>query len=116
MAIPIKPAAIPTNDNNLGRSLSIVRNSAVQIGMAATMREATPIGTTSSANAIVPRLVPSMKTPRNMALENCLRFNFSAATPFRSAMKTKSAALAATNRNDIDIKGGMVSIVNAIPM
>jgi hypothetical protein len=31
-------------------------------------------------------------------------------------MKTKSAKLAATNLNDIDNSGGIVSIVKAIPM
>lgn len=116
IAIPTKPAAMPNSEESLGRSLSSVRNSAVQIGMAATIRDATPIGTTFSARAIVPRPMPSNKIPKKIALANSLRVKRNDAQPLRSPINTNNAKLAATNLNDIDKSGGMVSIVNAMPI
>ena len=116
MPIPISPPTIPTNEDIFGRSLSSVRNKAVQIGIAATIRDATPIGTTFSAKAIVPNPVPSISTPKKIELDSSLRVKRNESQPFRTPMKTKSAKLAATNLNDIDINGGIVSIVKAIPM
>jgi hypothetical protein len=114
--IPINPATMPNNDINFGRSLSKVRNSAVQIGIAATINEATPIGTTFSPNDIVPRPIPNIRVPRKIEFMNCLRVSFNADQPLRKPMNKKSAELAARNLNAIDINGGIVSIAKAIPM
>jgi len=51
-----------------------------------------------------------------MELENSLRVKRNESQPLRIPMNTKRAKLAATNLNDIDKSGGIVSIVNAIPM
>jgi hypothetical protein len=116
IAIPTKPPAIPNKEKRLGRSLSRVRNNAVQIGMLAPINDATPIGTTFSASAIVPSPMPSIKTPKKIALANSLRDKRNDAQPFRIPMKINKARLAATNLKDIDKSGGIVSIVNAIPI
>jgi hypothetical protein len=84
--------------------------------MAATIKEATPIGTTFSAKAIVPNPVPSISVPKKTALKNSLRLNRKASQPLRNPMNRNSAKLAATNLNDIDNSGGIVSIVNAMAM
>jgi hypothetical protein len=80
------------------------------------MREATPIGTTFSARAIVPRPTPSIKTPKKIALANSLRVRRNESHPLRNPMKRNRTKLAATKRKDIDKSGGIVSIVNAIAM
>jgi molybdopterin biosynthesis enzyme len=84
--------------------------------MAATIRDATPIGTTFSASAIVPKPTPSIKTPKKMELANSLRVKRKEAQPLRIPIKTNKARLAATNLNDMDKSGGIVSIVKAMPM
>jgi hypothetical protein len=114
IAIPTKPPAIPNKEKRLGRSLSRMRNNAVQIGIAATIKDATPMGTTFSAKAMVPRPTPSIKTPKKIALANSLRVKRNDAQPFRIPMNINKARLAATNLKDIDKSGGIVSIVNAI--
>ena len=116
MPIPISPPTIPINEEIFGRSLSSVRNSAVQIGIAATIKDATPIGTTFSAKAMVPSPVPSISTPKKTELESSLRVNRKELQPLRIPINTNSAKLATTNLKDIDNKGGMVSIVYAMPM
>ena len=68
IAIPIKPPTIPANEISFGRSRSSVRKSAVQIGIAATISEATPIGTTLVAIDIVPSPTPNISTPRKIEL------------------------------------------------
>jgi hypothetical protein len=84
--------------------------------MLAPINDATPIGTTFSASAIVPSPMPSIKTPKKIALANSLRDKRNDAQPFRIPMKINKARLAATNLKDIDKSGGIVSIVNAIPI
>jgi hypothetical protein len=84
--------------------------------MAATIKDATPIGTTFSASAIVPSPTPSINTPKKIAFANSLRVKCKEAQPLRSPINTNKARLAATNLNDIDKSGGIVSIVKAIPM
>jgi hypothetical protein len=116
MPIPTRPPATPINEVIFGRSLSRVRKSAVQIGIAATINEATPMGTTFSAKAIVPKPVPSINTPKKTELDNSLRVNRNESQPLRIPMKANKKVLAATNLNDIDKSGGIVSIVKAIPM
>jgi hypothetical protein len=107
---------MPIKEEILGRSLSSVRKSAVQIGIAATIKEATPMGTTFSANDIVPNPAASISVPKKTALNNSLRVNRSECHPLRRPIKRNNTKLAARNLNDIDNSGGMVSIVNAIPM
>jgi hypothetical protein len=63
---------------------------------------------------MVPRPTPSIKTPKKIALANSLRVRRKDAQPFRSPINTNKARLAATNLNDIDKSGGIVSIVKAI--
>jgi hypothetical protein len=93
-----------------------MRNNAVQIGMAATIKDATPIGTTFSARAMVPRPTPNINTPKKVAFTNSLRVSHNEFQPLRIPININSAKLAATNLNDIDKSGGIVSIVNAMPM
>jgi molybdopterin biosynthesis enzyme len=51
-----------------------------------------------------------------MELANSLRVKRKEAQPLRIPIKTNKARLAATNLNDMDKSGGIVSIVKAMPM